>query len=163
VAVAFLLLAGCAKSTDAAHTAHLTSSTAAGPTTTAAGIAAGSSTTTIDHAHSDMSTTTTAFPRAKATAKVDLDLVDFSYVGMPAQVSGPSVFFSAVNRGPSDHEIELTDQDGKTVGAVKPFAKGEKRDLAVELQPGTYVIQCLVKQGDQTHAQLGMKNTFVVN
>jgi uncharacterized cupredoxin-like copper-binding protein len=158
------LLGGCAKSNDAAHTDHSTTVAGAQTSTTVAGASTTSGpSTTIDHAHSDAGSTTTAFSRAKASAKIDLDLVDFSFVGMPAQASGPTLFFTAVNKGPSEHEIVIADQDGKELAAVKPFAKGDKRDLAVELQPGTYVIQCLVKQGDQTHAQLGMKNTFVVS
>jgi hypothetical protein len=156
------LLTGCAKDKEAAHTDH-PSTTSSGPSTTTAGVTTSGPTTTEDHGHPADSTTTTAFPRAKATTKVDLELVDYSFVGMPAQVTGPSVFFSAVNKGPSDHEVEITDQDGKVIAVAKPYPKGQKRELAVDLQPGTYVIQCLVKQGDQTHAQLGMKNTFAVS
>ncbi len=162
VLLVLLLASGaCARDKEAADS----TSTSAGATTTAvAGTGpTGGSSTTADHGHEDAASTTTAFPRSKATAKVELDLVDFSFVGMPAQVTGPSVFFTALNKGPSEHEVEIADQDGKVIAVAEPFPQGQKRDLAVDLQPGTYVIQCLVKQGDQTHAQLGMKNTFAVS
>lgn len=160
--VASMALAGCGGDDDSAdHADHGEPTSTSSPGATAGpGATSAPSTTADGHAHE---TTSTAFPRSQASERVEIELVDFSFVGMPATVTGPKAFFSGVNKGPSDHEMEIIDQDGRSVGAVKPYPKGQTRELAVELQPGTYTIQCLVKQGDQTHAQLGMKNTFAVS
>lgn len=167
-----LLLSGCGGGDDGGHHDSGSSTTAAtgssrgggtndgGMTNSSAG---GSSTTTsVDHGHDGMATSTTIFARAAATETVAISLVDFSFVDMPATVKGPRVLFRANNNGPSPHEMEIVDQNGAAVGVIKPFVKGQRRELAIELQPGTYTLRCLVKQGGETHAQLGMTSTFVV-
>ena len=112
-----------------------------------------------DHAHEE---TKPAFAKSAATDTVEVELREYSFVGMPASVTGPKAYFSLVNKGEKEHEFEVIDADGKAVAEVAPFAAGQSKTLAVELQPATYTVQCLVDEGGRTHAELGMKTTFVV-
>ncbi|MDQ3679542.1 MAG: cupredoxin domain-containing protein [Actinomycetota bacterium] len=103
-----------------------------------------------------------AFGEAQANSVVDVALHDFSFVGIPATVKGPKVFFKAINRGPADHELEILDAGGKAVGEVEAMANAKSGTLAVELKPGTYTAQCLVETGGKTHVELGMKTSFQI-
>ncbi len=103
-----------------------------------------------------------AFARSAADVEVDVTLRDFA-IDMPPEVRGRKAFFEARNDGPSPHELELLDEDGREVGAIPPFPEGETHTLAVELEPGTYRAQCLVRVGERTHAELGMVTEFTVS
>lgn len=87
---------------------------------------------------------------------VDVSLIDYEFEGLPATVEGPDVRFDAVNRGPSDHELEVLDADGEALGEIEAMPPGETGSIELELEPGTYRIQCLVPAGDATHAEMGM-------
>ena len=116
-----------------------------------------------DHAHSDMpAVTERQFPEGDETSSLDVELRDFSFVGMPASTKGPNVQFSArVSTG--EHELLLQDSTGETLAAAAAFKPDDgPRVLAVVLQPATYTIVCLVSEGAKTHDQLGMKTTLVV-
>lgn len=102
------------------------------------------------------------FKEASATTKVAVTLKDYAFEGIPATAKGPKVFFDAKVDGGSCHELEVVDSGGKTAGDIAAFPAGEEKHLAVELKPGTYVVQCLVKEGAKTHADLGMKTQLVV-
>ena len=56
----------------------------------------------------------TAEPDDEADTVVEVSLVDYEFRGLPASVDGPAVRFEAVNRGPSDHELEVVDAGGET-------------------------------------------------
>ncbi|HUQ39279.1 MAG TPA: hypothetical protein VM030_03930 [Acidimicrobiales bacterium] len=113
-----------------------------------------------DHDHDP--TTTTAFKATQASDAVPIEAREYSFVGAPATITGPRVFFTLTNKGREEHEMEVYDADGKEYGEIPELAPGAKGDLAVELQPGTYTIKCLVKDGTKTHEELGMKATFAV-
>lgn len=114
-----------------------------------------------DHAHDDAPAAT--FPVEQATSEVATTLTDYAFIGLPATVQGPNVLFRATIRGGNEHELVVVSDGGATVGAIKPFraADGE-RTLAAVLEPGSYTVQCLVKEGTRTHAQLGMRRDLTV-
>ena len=101
-----------------------------------------------------------AFSEAQADSVVDVSLQDFSFVGIPATVKGPKVFFKATNEGSADHELEILDASGKPVGEVAAMPSGKSGTLAVELKPGTYTAQCLVETNGKPHTESGMKTSF---
>jgi len=103
-----------------------------------------------------------AFDKAAATTVVETTLRDYAFVGIPPTVQGPNVFFEATIAGSNTHELEVVDASGASVDEIPPHRKGPARTLAVVLEPGTYTVQCLVKEGTRTHAQLGMKTTLTV-
>ena len=55
------------------------------------------------------------------------------------------------------HLFEVLDPDGEPVDEITPFQPGDEETLAVELDPGTYTLQCILETDDgETHADLGM-------
>lgn len=103
------------------------------------------------------------FDRAGADTALDVVLRDFAIDGLPATaVKGPKIFFSARNGGQAEHELVIVHEDGKEAGGIPPFAKGGTKEVAVELPPGRYRAQCLVREGARTHAELGMQTDFSV-
>lgn len=103
-----------------------------------------------------------AFGRDDATTQVRLTMRDFAFERLPDTVRGPRVFFEARNVGPSEHELVVTDDGGDALAAVHSVPKGRTRTLAAELRPGRYRARCLIKEGDRTHAELGMETRFSV-
>ena len=114
-----------------------------------------------DHAHDEAPAAT--FPAAEATSEVATILSDYAFIGLPASVEGPNVLIRATIRGGNEHELVIISERGATAGAIAPFraADGE-RTLAAVLEPGSYRVQCLVKEGTRTHAQLGMRRDLTV-
>ena len=124
------------------------------------GSASGSSTGSAS-GHGEHEDTEPAFEASEADTTVDVVLQDFAFVGMPAEIKGPNVLFKAsVKTG--EHEIEILDADGEPVGEIAAFKPGKTKELAVELEPGTYTAVCHVEEGAKTHEELGMKTTFTV-
>ena len=103
-----------------------------------------------------------AFPESEADTVVHVTLQDYAFVGIPTSVTGPKVFFEATNKNQHDHELEILDADGDAVGEIAAFSGAGPKQLAVELEPGTYTAQCILKEGAKTHAQLGMTQQFDV-
>ncbi len=103
-----------------------------------------------------------AFASGEENTKVEVTLQDYAFVGVPETVKGPNVRFSATIKGGNTHELEVIGADGKAVGEIHSFKTGTTKELAIILQPGTYTLQCLVKEGSKTHADLGMKQTLTV-
>ena len=122
-----------------------------------------------DHAHEgdggDTTTASTAPPFTKAEADTALDVVlqDYAFVGIPDTVAGPDVHLTASIKGSNFHELLLEDADGELVEDLRPFKRPARQSIAVVLAPGTYTVVCLVKEGSRTHAELGMRKTFVVS
>ena len=121
-----------------------------------------------DHAHDeagDSSSTSTApaFTEAEADTAVDVVLQDYAFVGLPDSVVGPNVHLSASIKGSNFHELLLDDENGELVEDLRPFKRPARQALAVVLEPGTYTVECLVKEGSRTHAELGMRKTFTVS
>jgi plastocyanin len=102
------------------------------------------------------------FPESEATTKVSVTLQDYAFVGLPATAKGPNVFFTGTVSGSSCHEVQVVDAKAKLLGEIPPFAAGETKTMALKLDPGTYTVQCLVKEGKKTHAELGMKQQLTV-
>jgi hypothetical protein len=90
-------------------------------------------------------------------------LVDYS-IGGDSQAKGPKVLFKVANAGSQNHELEVLDDQGKRVGGLPPFPVGATlRPLALELKPGTYTLQCTLKNPDgKVHRDLGMITKLVV-
>ncbi len=103
-----------------------------------------------------------AFGESEATTKVTVSMVNFAFNGIPGTVKGPKVFFTATNGGSVDHELVVLDPAGKELGEAHGIAPGKTGTLAVELAPGTYSVECHVKEGDRVHSDLGMKATLTV-
>jgi hypothetical protein len=162
VVVGGLALVGCGGGED--RPGEVTTEGGGAPTGSASGTHSGSGT----HAGSATGTgahgedTPPAFPESEADTRVAVALQDFAFVGVPATVKGPKLLFSAENKGPSPHELEVVDAGGKAVGEIHEFPKGATKTLAVRLEPGSYSLQCLVMEGDRTHADLGMKTALTV-
>lgn len=98
-----------------------------------------------------------AFEEGSATTKIPVTLQDFAFVGVPASAKGPNVLFEAKVKGGNQHELVVQDAAGGTAGVLEPFGSGKAKSLAVRLQPGTYTLVCLVREGAKPHADLGMK------
>ena len=95
----------------------------------------------------------------KADTVVEVGLTDYEFTGLPATVTGPKLRFDAVNRGPSDHELEILDEAGEALGEIEAMPAGESASMDIELAPGVYTIQCILPVGDDTddvHADRGM-------
>jgi hypothetical protein len=115
-----------------------------------------------EHAHDD--TTSVTFGADDADTTLTVTLRDYGFVGIPSRVSGPNVRFVATIRGSNRHEIDVLAADGESVAVLPPFATGDgDRTLDAVLPPGTYSVQCRVKEGTRTHAQLGMRQDLVVD
>ena len=127
-------------------------------TGSATGTGSGSGSGTGSGAHGEE-----AFSEDEADTVVHATGSDFKFEGIPASVQGPKVYFEFTNEGPSEHELEILGPDGEPVGEVEAMPAGEEGHLAVELEPGEYTAQCIVETpGGETHASLGMTQTFTV-
>lgn len=121
------------------------------------GSGSGAATTEMHH-----DTTTTAFAESAATATMNIRLKDFEFVDVPASVKGTRVLVKALNTGPAAHEVEIVGEEGD-VGEIGALPRGEEGSMSLALEPGTYTMQCLIETAEgKTHAELGMRTTFVV-
>ena len=92
-----------------------------------------------------------------ADATIHVTLHDFAFVGVPAAIDGHRVHVTARNTGPSDHELEILDADGEAVDEIEALHPNQRGSVDVELAPGTYTIQCILKTADgRSHRDLGM-------
>ena len=107
-------------------------------------------------------TTAPPFARTDATTAVDVTLQDYAFVGLPDTVAGPNVHVTASIKGSNFHELLIRDAARDIVEDLRPFKRPARQALAVVLEPGTYTVECLVKEGSRTHAELGMRKTFAV-
>jgi hypothetical protein len=98
-----------------------------------------------------------AFEEADADAVLDYELVDYHFEG-PEQVEGRKIFFKAANHGTEDHELEVLDPDGEPVGEIEAMPPGQEGSAALELEPGSYTLQCILETADgKVHRDLGMQ------
>ena len=102
------------------------------------------------------------FPSNEANTVVQVEAVEYAYKLSVPQAVGPKVYFIVKNAGTIQHEFEILGPDGKAVDEIPAFDKDTTKNLAVELKPGTYTFQCLLKTGDKTHASLGMTTKYTV-
>lgn len=105
----------------------------------------------------------TAFGRDDADSVLSYLLVDYS-IGGDAQAKGPKLWFQVANAGSQNHELEVLDDQGALVGGLPAFGVGENPGpLALELEPGTYTLQCTLENEDgKVHRDLGMITKLVV-
>lgn len=103
-----------------------------------------------------------AFAANAATTALSITMKDYVFDGLASRVKGPNVQFETKVAGSNCHELEVIDSAGKAIGAIGAYRGGDVKTLAVALQPGTYTVQCLVKEGSRTHADLGMKVSLAV-
>ncbi|MGH9039552.1 MAG: hypothetical protein ACRDZ3_04915 [Acidimicrobiia bacterium] len=90
-------------------------------------------------------------------------LVDYS-IGGDAVATGPKVLFKIANAGSQNHELQVLDDQGELVGEQPAFPTGgSPGPLALELEPGTYTLQCTLKNPDgKVHRDLGMTTKLMV-
>ena len=153
VAVAVLGLAACGDGEDRPGQVTSDSGSASG-SVSVSGSGTGSASGTGDGKP--------AFEESAADTRVDVKFVDFRFEGIPAAVYGTKVYFDASNDGKHPHELEILDAGGEPIDEIPAIDPGDDGVLAVELEPGTYTVQCLVEEKGKTHADLGMKTTFEV-
>ena len=103
-----------------------------------------------------------SFGQSEADTVVSVTMRDYAFTGISPTVKGKKVFFQVENQGPAPHELLVMHPDGKVAAGIEPFARGETKTVAAELEPGTYKVECLVREGAKTHAELGMATTFIV-
>ena len=115
-----------------------------------------------DDASSSTASTAPPFTKAEADTVLDVTMQDYAFVGLPDTVAGPNVHLTASIKGSNFHELLLDDEDGELVEDLRPFKRPARQAFAVVLEPGTYTVECLVKEGSRTHAELGMRKTFTV-
>ncbi len=107
--------------------------------------------------------TTPAFSSNEADSVVRVTAVDYQFELEETAAEGPKVFFEVHNAGDEDHEFEVLDENGDAVDEIEAFGPSQTRQLALELEPGRYTLQCLVETEDgQVHADLGMTDTFPI-
>ena len=102
------------------------------------------------------------FDAAAADTRVSVQATEYHFELSTAEAKGPKVFFTVTNAGTEDHNFEVRDSNDKRIDRIAAFGPGQTKTLAVELQPGTYSLQCLVVKGVQAHTTLGMHATFTV-
>lgn len=97
------------------------------------------------------------FSESEADTVLEYTLVDYAFEG-PSTAQGPKVYFEAANEGTQEHELEVLDPDGEPMGEIEAFPPGATgHPLAVELEPGSYTLQCLVETPEgKAHKDLGM-------
>ena len=116
-----------------------------------------------DASGSTTSSTAPPFTKAEATTAVEVVLQDYAFVGLPDTVQGPNLHVTASIKGSNTHELMIYDEQDALVEDLRPFKRPARQALAVVLEPGTYSARCLIKEGSRTHAELGMRKTFVVS
>lgn len=103
------------------------------------------------------------FSEKGADSVLSYILVDYS-IGGEAQAKGPKVLLKVANAGSQYHELEVIDGQGERLGRVPPFPVGMTlKPLYLKLKPGTYTLQCTIKNQDgKVHRDLGMNKQLVV-
>lgn len=103
-----------------------------------------------------------AFEEADADAVLEYSLLDYRFEG-PEKVTGHKIFFKAANDGTEDHELEVLDANDEPLGEVEAMPPGEEGSAALELEAGTYTLQCILETADgKVHRDLGMVAELVV-
>jgi uncharacterized cupredoxin-like copper-binding protein len=89
---------------------------------------------------------------------VDVKLSEWK-IEMPTKISAGSVVFRIVNVGKDSHNLRI---EGQGIEKQLPhnLKAGEKAELQVDLQPGTYQVYCPVGLG--IHKKRGMHLQLVV-
>lgn len=103
-----------------------------------------------------------AFEESDADQVLEYELIEYEFNG-PVDTRAGKIFFEAVNRGTEDHELEILDADGAALGEIEAMPPGQEGAFAVELEAGTYTLQCILEnENGKQHADLGMRSELVV-
>jgi uncharacterized cupredoxin-like copper-binding protein len=99
----------------------------------------------------------TATPTAAAVA-VGVQLADFKITLASTTLSGSSFTFEVSSSGPTPHNFNIRDDEGRIYGSTD-LSTGESDTVAATLAPGTYTFYCAFPG----HESLGMKGTLTVS
>jgi uncharacterized cupredoxin-like copper-binding protein len=126
--------------------------------------ATGKVTTTTTTTPKSGTTTTTAPGAPKgacaspATTTLTVNMVDYSFSGVPSSLPCGTVTVTEVNAGQQDHNISFNGS-GVTGGIGPVIGPGANASFTMTINPGTYAYQCDV--GD--HAAQGMVGSVTVH
>lgn len=169
-------LAGCSSSKPATTASPNAAATATAPATITPSTPSTPTSTAAPSTTATAPTTATPAPAVAAPLGVAVTLKDFAVVATPASLAAGKVTFAVQNAGVSPHEFVVVKSDlapdslpqvnqktvdekqVQVVGKIDPFDGGSKRELAVDLQPGRYVLLCNVP----SHYISGMYTAFTV-
>jgi uncharacterized cupredoxin-like copper-binding protein len=87
---------------------------------------------------------------------------DFAWTGLETLdvKSGETVRFAMTNHGPAQHEFEVFDSDGKSLGEIGPTDDGKSGEVTLTFaKKGSYAYKC----GVADHESRGMIGTFQVS
>lgn len=153
--LAFCVVAGALVMGACGGSEELSQQGATDPDATTSSTAGGVTTSTVGSA-------APAFEEADADAVLDYELKDYRFEG-PETVKGHKIYFKAVNDGTEDHELEVLDANGEPLGEVEAMPPDAEGSAALELEPGTYELQCILETADgKVHRDLGMVMELVV-
>ena len=95
---------------------------------------------------------------APATTTLTVNMVDYSFSGVPSSLPCGTVTVNEVNAGQQDHNISF--QGSGVTGGIGPvIGPGANASFTMTINPGTYSYQCDV--GD--HAAQGMAGAVTVH
>ena len=102
------------------------------------------------------------FNQDEADSVLSYLLVDYS-IGGDSLAKGPKLWFQVANAGSQPHELAVLDEQGARLGGVPAFDAGIPKSLALELEPGTYTLECTLRNREgKVHRDLGMTTKLVV-
>jgi plastocyanin len=93
-----------------------------------------------------------------ATTTISVNMVDYSFTGVPSSLPCGTVTVTEVNAGQQDHNISFNGS-GVTGGIGPVIGPGANASFTMTINPGTYAYQCDV--GD--HAAQGMVGSVTVH
>ena len=131
--------------------------------TVSKGEATGKVTTTTTTTKGGTTTTGTPPPAkgacaSPATTTLTVNMVDYSFTGVPSSLPCGTVTVNEVNAGQQDHNISFNGS-GVTGGIGPVIGPGAMASFTMTINPGTYAYQCDV--GD--HAAQGMVGSVTVH
>jgi plastocyanin len=103
------------------------------------------------------STSSSAPPGEQEAEAVDAALVDFAIELDEDSFAAGTYEFAVTNEGDASHDF-VVERDGEDVAATQVLQSGQSETLAVDLEPGTYVLYCSVGN----HRGMGMEVTVEV-
>ena len=102
---------------------------------------------------------TTAVQRSVGPGHTErITLSDYHIAGLPASLASGPEAFDVTNKGETLHNFTV-ERNGQLTARTHDLAPGQRAQLEITLQPGTYTYLCTVPG----HAALGMEGTFDVS
>ena len=97
-------------------------------------------------------------PTALPSGVVALSAREYEFTPGTVTVPAGEVTFDVTNAGTENHEFEVLAGD-QSLAKIDAFARGETKQLTVDLPAGTYTFVCRLNG----HDVLGMKGTLTVS